>query len=69
MWASSSVTYASAQAGVNQEFVRLVVGGLTQTVGEAVVAAKAVVTDRDVRRSWIFFGDPAQGRAAGLRPL
>ena len=59
MWASSSVTYASAQAGVNQEFVRLVVGGLTQTVGEAVVAAKAVVTDRDVRQSWIFFGDPA----------
>ena len=69
MWASSSITYASAQAGVNQEFVRLVVGGLTQTVGEAVVLAKAVVTDRDVRQSWVFFGDPAQGRAAGLRPL
>ena len=59
MWASSSITYAAAQAGVNQEFVRLVVGGRTQTVGEAVVAAKAVVKDRDVRQSWIFFGDPA----------
>ena len=69
MWASSGITYAAAQGAVNQEFVRVVFGGLTQTVGEAVVAAKAVVKDRDVRQSWIFFGDPAQGRAAGRRPL
>ena len=59
MWASSSITYAAAQGAVNQEFIRLVFGGRTQTVGEAVVAAKAVVKDRDVRQSWIFFGDPA----------
>ena len=59
MWASSGITYAAAQGAVNQEFVRVVFGGLTQTVGEAVVAAKAVVKDRDVRQSWIFFGDPA----------
>ena len=59
MWASSGITYAAAQGAVNQEFIRVVFGGRTQTVGEAVVAAKQVVTDRDVRRSWIFFGDPA----------
>ena len=59
MWASSSVTSAAAQAGVNLAFLRAVFGGRTQTVGEAVGAAKAVVPDRDVRRSWIFFGDPA----------
>ena len=59
MWASSSITYAAAQAVANKEFFRVVLGGRTATVGEAVVAAKAGVADRDVRRSWIFFGDPA----------
>ena len=59
MWASSSITNAVMQAAVNQEFFRLVFSGGFATVGESVAAAKAVVTDRDVRRSWIFFGDPA----------
>ena len=59
MWASSSITNAVMQSAVNQEFFRLVFSGAFATVGESVAAAKAVVTDRDVRRSWIFLGDPA----------
>jgi hypothetical protein len=28
------------------------------TLGEAIAHAKAAASDRDVRRSWILFGDP-----------
>ena len=59
MWASSSITNAVMQAALNQAFFRLVFSGGFATVGDSVAAARAVVTDRDVRRSWIFFGDPA----------
>ena len=58
-WASSSITNARPQALANQEFFRLLFEGTYSTLGETMRAAKAVVTDRDVRRSWIFFGDPA----------
>ena len=58
-WASSSITPARPQAAANHEFFRLVFSGAYATVGESAVAAKSVVTDGDVRRSWIFFGDPA----------
>jgi hypothetical protein len=59
VWASSSVTPAATQALVNQELFRLTFGGTYATLGEAVVAAKRVVSSPDLRRSWIFFGDPA----------
>ena len=58
-WASSSLTYAAPQAAANQAFFSLTFQGAYATVGETVVAAKGTVSDRDVRRSWIFFGDPA----------
>ena len=58
-WASSSITHAQPQALANQEFFRLLFEGAYPTLGETVRAAKLVVTDRDVRRSWILFGDPA----------
>ena len=58
-WASSSLTYAAPQAAANQAFFRLTFQGAYATLGETVVAAKRTVSDRDVRRSWIFFGDPA----------
>jgi serine protease len=44
---------------VNRELFRLIFEGAYGTLGEAVVAAKRVVASRDLRRSWIFFGDPA----------
>ena len=59
VWASSTVTHARPQAVANRAFFDQVFQGLAATVGEAMMAAKRVVTDRDVRRSWIFFGDPA----------
>jgi hypothetical protein len=59
VWASSSATPPSTQALVDQELFRLIFQGTYATVGEAVGAAKKVVTNPDLRRSWIFFGDPA----------
>ncbi len=44
---------------MNQELVRLLFQGSGLTLGEAMVRAKAAVSDPDVRRTWILFGDPA----------
>jgi hypothetical protein len=60
VWASSSVTSSATQAVVNRELFRLLFSGTYATLGEAVAAAKRAVTTPDLRRSWIFFGDPAQ---------
>ena len=60
VWASSSVTSSATQAVVNRELFRLLFSGTYATLGEAVAAAKRAVTVPDLRRSWIFFGDPAQ---------
>jgi hypothetical protein len=30
------------------------------TLGEATARAKASVSDQDIRRTWILFGDPSQ---------
>jgi subtilisin-like proprotein convertase family protein len=59
VWASSSVSPAETQSLVNEELFRLVFSGTYGTVGEAVAMAKRVVSNPDLRRSWIFFGDPA----------
>jgi len=58
-WASSSTTHAAPQAIVSQRFFELALTGQYVSVGQAIVAAKQAVSDLDVRRSWIFFGDPA----------
>jgi hypothetical protein len=58
-WASSSMTYAAPQGVASRAFVDFALNGQYASVGEAIVAAKQVSGDRDVRRSWIFFGDPA----------
>ena len=44
---------------MNQEMYRVLFSGSPITIGEAAARAKQVVTDPDVRRSWILFGDPA----------
>jgi hypothetical protein len=61
VWASSSLTEPAEQSQMNQELYRLLLGagGQTITIGEAAARAKAAVTNRDIRRSWILFGDPA----------
>ena len=58
VWASSGLTEPDKQAVMNKELIRLLFNGETMTLGEAVTRAKAAVSDRDVRRTWILFGDP-----------
>jgi hypothetical protein len=62
VWASSGLTMAAPQAAMNQALLKAAYGavyGGSGTLGEAITAAKAAVTDQDVKRSWILFGDPA----------
>ena len=58
-WASAAQCEPSGQAQMNAELYRLLFGGQNLTLGEATAKAKATVSDVDVRRSWIYFGDPA----------
>ncbi len=58
VWASSAMTYPDSQSVMNQELYRLLSGGGTMRLGEAVIKAKAAIVDLDVRRTWILFGDP-----------
>ena len=62
-WASSGSTPPESQTSMNAELFRQLFtprssGGPRLTLGEAVIRAKAPISDSDVRRSWIFFGDP-----------
>ena len=57
-WASSSLTSPDQQLLVTKEFNRLMFGPASITVGDAVLAAKKATNDRDVRKSWVLFGDP-----------
>jgi hypothetical protein len=58
VWTSSGLTEPDKQAVMNKELMRLLFNGESLTLGEAVKRAKAVVSDQDVRRTWILFGDP-----------
>src|SRR4029077_103572 len=65
VWASSGITSPQWQWRMNVELYRQIFRGGWLTIGEAMRAAKAVVGDPDVRRTWIYFGDPVT-RFAGL---
>jgi hypothetical protein len=58
VWASSALTDAGQQAKMNQEVIRQLYGITPKTLGEAMRAAKALVPDSDVRRTWNLLGDP-----------
>jgi hypothetical protein len=58
VWASSALTEPDVQQVMNDELMRqLFVNG--RSIVDALVLAKKAVTDPDVRRSWILFGDPS----------
>jgi hypothetical protein len=59
VWASTTLTEPAEQNAIDQEFYRLLFGAQPATLGDAARGAKAVTTDRDVRRTWTLFGDPA----------
>jgi hypothetical protein len=62
VWASSGLTKPDQQVMLNRKFLSLILGdansGVAMTLGDAGVRAKAFVSDLDVRRTWILFGDP-----------
>ena len=43
---------------MNKQLMRLLFDGRSRTLGEATMRAKAAISDLDVRRTWILFGDP-----------
>ena len=57
VWASSALTSPDQQLLVNLELYRQIFAG-SPTIGDAILKAKQATTDRDVRRTWILFGDP-----------
>lgn len=62
VWASSGMTGPNGQELLNQQMFRSIFdqnGGSSLTLGEAVMRAKTLVSDTDVRRTWILFGDPS----------
>jgi hypothetical protein len=68
VWASSGLTEFAAQHPMNQAFIEAVLGaGLA--LGDAAIAAKAATADKDVRRTWILFGDPTVTLRPVGRPL
>ncbi len=59
VWASSGFTNQPPQASMNQALLQLLKTNPSMPIATAIVQAKSGVTDTDVRRTWIFFGDPA----------
>ena len=59
VWASSGLTNAPPQAFLDQSLFRAISRNPGGSLGAAMLAAKLLVTDPDVRRTWILFGDPA----------
>jgi hypothetical protein len=58
VWASSGLTEPGPQVQIDHNVVRLLFSKPYLTLGEAVRNAKSTITDPDVRRTYILFGDP-----------
>ncbi len=59
VWASSGFTTAPPQASMDQALLRTLAANPSEALGQAILMAKSKITDPDVRRTWILFGDPA----------
>jgi len=59
VWASSGFVESQPQFDMNNEFYRLLFGAQSLRLGEAARRAKEAISDPDVRRTWMLFGDPA----------
>ncbi|MGA7224629.1 MAG: hypothetical protein WBX16_17355, partial [Candidatus Acidiferrales bacterium] len=44
---------------MDQALLRNLAANPSQPLGQAILTAKSNITDPDVRRTWILFGDPA----------
>jgi hypothetical protein len=58
VWASSALTSLPGETAMNQQMISYLFNGTHPALGDAVAQAKAATTDQDVRKSYIFFGDP-----------
>jgi uncharacterized repeat protein (TIGR01451 family) len=59
VWASSGFTNAPPQTQMDQALLSLLSANPAMPLGRAILQAKSGITDPDVRRTWILFGDPA----------
>jgi uncharacterized repeat protein (TIGR01451 family) len=57
VWASSALTAPDQQLNMNLELYRQLFGS-SISIGDAILKAKAAAQDKDVRRTFILFGDP-----------
>jgi hypothetical protein len=57
--ASSGLNQAPPQAALDALIVQSALGGKGTTLGDSIISAKSNITDPDVRRTYILFGDPA----------
>lgn len=60
VWASSGMASPAEQMLMNHELFQLIFSNNASpiTLGEATARARAAINDRDVRRTWVLFGDP-----------
>jgi hypothetical protein len=58
VWTSSGLTNPGEQIFMNRQLIRLLFNGEGLTIGDAVMRAKQAVSNLDIRRTWILFGDP-----------
>jgi hypothetical protein len=59
-FASSGLTIAQGQHVMSQELYHQLYGNpQSPPLGDAIKIAKAATFDIDVKRTWIFFGDPS----------
>jgi hypothetical protein len=58
-FASSGLTLPDGQHEMSQQLYSLIYGAQPIALGDAIKNAKNATNDIDVRRTWIFFGDPS----------
>jgi hypothetical protein len=59
VWASSGFTDAGPQASMDRALIQSLANSPAQPLGRAILDAKKLTGDPDVRRTWVLFGDPA----------
>jgi hypothetical protein len=58
-FASSGLTIPDGQHAMSLQLYGMLYGSQSLALGDAIKIAKASTNDMDVRRTWIFFGDPS----------
>jgi hypothetical protein len=59
VWASSGLTAPDPQFAMDRKLAQTLFSNSTAALGDAVMAAKSSISDQDVRKTFILFGDPA----------